>query len=218
MKEDAGPSFAIFGGGPEPEPQRLRPFLCPDALVIAADGGWRLCRDLGLRATVLVGDMDTLEPEEVEQAQNEGCQLHRYSSDKDQSDLELAILAAYRMGGQRMTILGALGGQWDHCLANLLAPLSLCRSLGVWARLVTAGAEIYLLDSGSYVLKVASGTRVSLAALSAEIHGLSLTGFTYPLQSAKLERQQTLGLANAVKDPVARVELTSGELLVTLIV
>lgn len=214
--QDAGPSFVIVGGGPEEEAAVFLPLL-RRSIVLAADGGWRLCRDLGVKAELVIGDMDTLFPDEVAQAQAQGSEIRRYPSEKDQSDLELAILAAHQLGARRLTVLGALGGQWDHCLTNLLAPLSLCQSLGVWGRLMTATAEIYLLDPGRYVLREKVGTRASLAALSAEVRGLSLHGFLYPLQKATLSRRQTLGLANAVQDSQAALSLNSGELLITLI-
>ena len=212
-----GPSFLVVAGGHEPNPQALGDTLPKGDIVIAADGGWRLCRKLRLAPSVLVGDMDTLTPEEVTQAESEGAEIRRYPSDKDQSDLEVAILTAHEMGARRMTLLGALGGQWDHCLANLLAPLSLCQSLGVWARLLTVGAEICLLEPGRYALSAETGTRVSLAALSDQVSGLSLDGFLYPLRGASLARRQTLGLANRIVTSPAVLSLQEGELLVTLV-
>lgn len=206
----------IVGGGPESEPA-LFSSLLQNAVVIAADGGWRQCHALGVVAAVLIGDMDTLTPDEVATAQSQGTEVRCFPSDKDQSDLELAILAAYQMGARRMTLLGALGGQWDHCLANLLAPLSLCQSLGVWGRLVTASAEIYLLHPGSYRLCDKAGCRISVSSLSQQVKGLTLRNFAYSLQNSSLARQQTLGLANTLTGPVATISLDSGELLLTIV-
>lgn len=111
--------------------------------------------------------------------------------------------------------MGALGGQWDHCLANLLAPLTRCLELGIWARLVTESAEIYLLEPGRYQAEARSGTRVSLAALAPQVSGLSLDGFRYPLRDSTLRRSQTRGLANSLIQPHASISLASGDLLVT---
>ncbi len=213
----ASPSFLVVAGGQEPKPERLRALLPPSSTVIAADGGWRLCQQLGLKTDLLVGDMDTLRPEEVEQARLEGTEVRRYPADKDESDLEIAILGAHAMGARKLSLLGALGGQWDHCLLNLLAPLSLCHSLGIWARLLTSDAEIYLLPPGNYRLTGQQGTRVSLAALSPLVEGLTLSGFLYPLEGATLARKQTLGLANAVREPQASLSLSAGEIMLVMI-
>lgn len=204
----------MVGGGPEPRPEALRP-LFEQANVIAADGGWRLCQALGVTPALLVGDMDTLTTEELEQAEAAGSLIARHPTDKDQSDLELAIEAAYERGARRITLVGALGGQWDHCLANLLAPLSRCRELDIWARLVTHTAEIYLLEPGEYLAEAQPGTRVSLAALTPEVSGLSLDGFKYPLDRSSLRRSQTRGLANSLTQTSAFISLGLGDLLLT---
>jgi len=43
----------------------------------------------------------------------------RYPVDKNETDLELAILYACELGCSRLRILGALGGRLDQTLANL---------------------------------------------------------------------------------------------------
>ena len=48
------------------------------------------------------------------------CRSSGPSSDKDESDTELAVLEAVRLGATRITVLGALGGpRLDHELANV---------------------------------------------------------------------------------------------------
>lgn len=215
QREDAGSSFVVVAGGPEENPTVFRGLL-ERSVVIAADGGWRHCQRLGIKPSLLIGDLDTLSSEEVSLAESEGTLVQRFSTDKDQSDLELALLAAHQMGARRLTILGALGGQWDHCLANLLAPLSLCYSLDIWARLITSSAEIYLLGPGHYKLIGSDGLRASFAALSEESSGITLEGFLYPLLQARMAREQTLGLANRVEQDPAFVRIGSGKLLFTL--
>jgi thiamine pyrophosphokinase len=182
---------------------------------VAADGGYRLLKALSIDCHILVGDFDTLSATEVEQAERAGCRVERYPVAKAKSDLELAIDLAYLAGATEVTFLGALGGQWDHCVANLLAPLTLCAEYGMWGRLLTSEAETYLIQ-GAVVLN-AQGQRVSLAALSNRVNGLSLVGMEYPLQDAELRRAQTLGLANCVSEETATIEFATGELLLTLI-
>lgn len=184
--------------------------------VIAADGGLRLCRTLGLRPALLIGDLDTVTEEEVAEAKAQGTEVKRHPPDKNESDLELAILAAQSMGARRTTLLGALGGQWDHCLANLLAPLTLCHRLGIWARLLTSTCEIYHLTKGIYEVTLPTDTRISLAALSDEIKDVHLEGFLYPLSGESLFRHQTRGLANQIVGSKAEVRLASGEALLTV--
>src|SRR4029079_6306556 len=93
--------------------------------VVAADGGLAAADALGLTPTVIVGDMDSAHAARVAAGGAEGVPVIRTTSDKDESDTELAVLEAVRLGATRITVLGALGGpRLDHGLANgwLLGP------------------------------------------------------------------------------------------------
>ena len=184
-------------------------------MTVAADGGWRLLERLNIPCHSLVGDFDTLDAREVSKAQEQGSHIKRFSSDKCQSDLELAIDEAAQLGAKKITIIGALGGEWDHCITNLLAPLSLCSERKIWARLLTDTAEIYLISEAVEVN--ALGRRVSLASVSSITESLSLIGFEYPLQQTNLRRSQTLCLANQINQEQARITFARGELLITVI-
>lgn len=205
----------VIAGGQEDDPDRVRRFIGPYQWAVAADGGYRLARRLGIECGLLVGDFDTLSASEVAEAESAGVVVERHRPDKDQSDLELAIAHALRMGATRVTLVGALGGAWDHCLVNLLSPLSMLAGEGSWGRLLTSEAEIYLCDREVEVR--APGRRVTLQALSPRVEGLTLEGFEYPLEGAVLGRHQTLGLANRAVEESARISLHTGELFLTVI-
>ncbi|MFN8630166.1 MAG: hypothetical protein U0838_07550 [Chloroflexota bacterium] len=78
--------------------------------VVAADGGFARSAALGLRPDVLVGDLDSLAPDGVAEAEASGARIVRRPTDKDESDAELALLEAVEMGATRITVLGAFGG------------------------------------------------------------------------------------------------------------
>ena len=205
----------IAAGGVEDRPGDTAALLGPTDLVLAADGGYRLLQKLNLTCDYLVGDFDTLSAEEVESAKQTGSVVRQFPADKAKSDLELAIEQAYQAQTTMVTLIGALGGEWDHCVANLLAPLSLCAEYGMWARLLTSQAQIYLTQGP--VRLEAVGKRVSLAALSESVEGLTLRGMEYALDEARLRRTQTLGLANRVLASAATIDFRQGELLVTVL-
>ena len=89
-------------------------------LVIAADGGWEKATAIGLLPDLLVGDADSLPEEKFAELAAAGVPIERSPAAKDESDTELAILAALRRGATHVTVLGALGGQrFDHAIANV---------------------------------------------------------------------------------------------------
>jgi thiamine pyrophosphokinase len=83
--------------------------------VIAADGGARHAARLGLTVDLWVGDGDSLDDAHVASLEAAGVPIRRARTDKDETDAELALLAALERGPARITVLGALGGErLDH--------------------------------------------------------------------------------------------------------
>jgi thiamine pyrophosphokinase len=88
-------------------------------LVIAADGGARNARALGLHVGRWVGDGDSIDARELAALEASGVPIERLPTAKDASDTEAALLAAAERADE-IVLLGALGGErLDHGLANL---------------------------------------------------------------------------------------------------
>src|SRR5215213_5669716 len=84
-------------------------------LVIAADGGARHALALGLKLDRWVGDGDSIDPADLAALAATGVAIDRVAADKDESDSELALLAAIGAGADAIVLLGALGGaRVDH--------------------------------------------------------------------------------------------------------
>ena len=105
--------------------------------VIAADGGARHAAALGVAIDLWVGDGDSIGEDALAALEAAGVPLERSPQDKDESDTELAIRAALRLGHDGVLILGALGGRIDHALANI----------GLLAMPELAGREAAILDA-----------------------------------------------------------------------
>jgi thiamine pyrophosphokinase len=183
-------------------------------LVIAADGGARHADGLGRRIDLWVGDGDSLGSAEVEALRTAGVPIQLSPVEKDESDTELAILAAAQSDASRVTIVGALGGaRVDHGLANvwLLGHAALA---GRRACLLDASARVRLFGPGEHDIAGRIGDIVSLFPFGGDADGLTTHGLRYPLNAEPLRSGSTRGLSN-VRDAVdARLSVRVGQVLV----
>jgi thiamine pyrophosphokinase len=184
-------------------------------LVIAADGGARLAAPLGLTIDRWVGDGDSLGSEQVEALRSAGIPVALAPPDKDESDTELAVIAAVEAGADDLVIVGALGGpRFDHALANV-ALLAHPVLRGHLARLVAPDARVTLVEGpASLPLEGREGDLVSLLPFGASVDGVTTEGLRYPLRDEPLESGPARGLSNVRSRASARVSLRAGRLLV----
>jgi thiamine pyrophosphokinase len=184
-------------------------------LVLAADGGLARARSIGLEPRFLVGDLDSLPEADAGDAERRGITILRAPVAKDESDTELALLEAVRLGATRITVLGAFGGpRLDHALANLwlLAHPGL---RGVEVVLLDARARASLVAGpGSRRLPGPVGATVSLLPAGGDAVGITTTGLRYPLRDEALLTGPARGLSNVRIEPGASVALRRGSLLV----
>jgi thiamine pyrophosphokinase len=196
-------------------------WLEPGARIIAADGGARHAGPLDLQIDRWVGDGDSLGAAGIRDLEAAGVPIELARPDKDESDTELAVLAARAMGATQLTVLGALGGpRVDHALANLgLLSMPELEPLGV--RLVAVDARVRRLlapaqDGGRARLDLAGrvGDLVSLLPIGADVEGVTTHGLAYHLEDEPLFAGRTRGLSNIRELPEAAVVLRRGQLLV----
>jgi len=207
----------VFANGalndPEPELDQVQ----PEDLLIAADGGLRHIRALGRQPDVIIGDLDSVEPEAVATLEAAGVEIQRYPARKDFTDLELALLLARERGADDILVLGALGLRWDMTLANLLLPAA-ARLAPARVRLIDGWQEISLLQAGRQVsLRGRAGDTVSLIPLSGDAHGVITHGLEYPLRDETLLFGATRGISNILLADEAHINLREGLLLCIVI-
>lgn len=187
-------------------------------LVVAADGGATKALAAGLVPDLVVGDGDSLGAAGLAGVRERGIPVELAAVAKEESDLELAVLAAVARGASRLTVLGALGGtRFDHALANawLLAHPALA---GRAAVLLDAATRVRLLDASaspaSAVLVGRVGDLVSLFPFGTDATGVATDGLSYPLRDEPLPLGPARGLSNVRSGSAARVSLRSGRLLI----
>jgi thiamine pyrophosphokinase len=200
----------IFANGVLNNLQDVHDIILPDDLIIAADGGMTHCRTLGIKPSIVIGDLDSLDPDYLKSLQTSGTKIIRYPINKDQTDLELALHKALDLGYDEILVLGALGARWDMTIANLLLPAA-SEFSKVTIRLIDGHQEIILLRGrGELIFNGKKGDMLSIVPLGQDAYGVTLRGLKYPLEDDVLKFGATQGISNVLIDNTATVYLKKG--------
>lgn len=210
------PAAVIVAGGPAPPVAWARPLLEKASLLFCADSGLHLCLACGLQPDMLVGDLDSVGPEQLSRLPTLRYGVEHHRSDKDESDLDLTLRALSRHWQGPVDILAALGGRLDHALFNVCAILFQGRGLGLQTRLLEPDLLVYPLEQDLLELHELTGSTCSILPLGGELKGVYLEGFRYGLQGETLGHRQTRGLSNQIESPQASIRAESGQALVVI--
>jgi thiamine pyrophosphokinase len=203
----------VFAGGDRPQRGAVADLAHAD-FVVAADSGVEHALALGWRVDLVVGDLDSADPAAIERATAAGAAVERYPTDKDATDLELALEAARHRGCHRVVVVGGHGGRLDHFLANaLLLASPAFSSLRVEARV--GSADVVVVRDHA-VLPGRVGDLCSLLAVGGPALGVRTEGLRFPLDGDDLLPGSTRGVSNELVDAVASVSLGDGVLLAVL--
>jgi thiamine pyrophosphokinase len=205
-------AIVVAGGHAAPEDAAR---LSGAAMVIAADSGAAWLTSVGATPDLVIGDMDSIEPELLDRLARDGVAIERHPSAKDASDAELAVARAVADGADEIVMLGGLGGErLDHELANLLL-LADPRWAAIRLRLVRGATTVRGLHAGQTLeVEGPAGSSVTLLPIGGDARGISTAGLRYPLTGETLRIGQSRGLSNEVERPPASVALEGGTLLV----
>jgi thiamine pyrophosphokinase len=183
-------------------------------LIVAADAAAEWLQAIGIVPDLAVGDFDSAFEGAPERLVSAGVALRMVPSDKDSTDLELAVAEARTAGATSLTITAAFSLRLDHTLAALGL---LARTADLSSEAREPGFTAWALDGGSrhsVELPLEAGALVSIVALLGPAHGVTLTGMAYPLDDAEVPAASGLGISNSVVSTPAGVAVASGSLLV----
>jgi thiamine pyrophosphokinase len=181
-------------------------------LVIAADGGLRHALALDLIPDLVIGDLDSADPAMLAHAQKQGATVQAFPAGKDETDLELALIAAAQRDGGPIRIVGAVGDRLDQTLGNITL-LALPPLRGHDVRLVSGKQTTWLAYPGQTVIAGQPGDTLSLIPVEAEATGIITENLAYPLRHETLAFGPARGMSNVLLASDARVTFESGLLL-----
>lgn len=180
-----------------------------DDFIIAVDGGFNHMKRLGLLPKLILGDFDS---SNYEKALESKVEIHKYNSDKNATDGEIAIDYVIEKGFDEVTIIGALGNRMDHMLSNIymlekLADAGINGTIKGYKNEIKFVNDRLILNKGKY-------KHFSLQAISEMVSGLSIKNSRYELYNADLKRTESLGISNEFLTDTVEISLKSGKAIV----
>ena len=197
----------IFAGGDPVSKNTVDMEFLNGAFVISADKGYELADSLGMTSDLIIGDFDSAKS--VPQVGN----IKKYPSEKDDTDLMLAVKSGLDKGCSKFIIYGATGGRLDHMIGNIQTLMYLV-SNGAEGSIVSDSEIVQLLAVGSYCIPKREGFSLSLAAYSEKVEQLCISGAKYNVSDCCLTNGFPLGISNEIIEDFARINFKKGVLLV----
>lgn len=179
--------------------------------LVAVDGGLRHLETLGVIPDLLIGDLDSVTPAQLERLSGGKTRVLKFPVEKDETDLELALLEMTRRDMKEIIILGALGGRIDQTLANIFL-LALPELADLDVRILTRDEEIFLIHKAT-TIHGSKGDLVSLIAFNGDVVGVITSGLQFPLKAETLRFNRSRGISNRMLAETAEVRVREGALL-----
>ena len=177
----------------------------PGDLLIAADGGLRHVRALGLEPDVILGDFDSLGYIPM------GGQV--FPVEKDDTDAMLAVRLGLERGFREFFLYGGLDGRrLDHTVANFQT-LQFLADRDATGYLLGRDYAVTVIKEESVCFPPDSGGILSLFCLGPDAEGVTLTGLQYPLENGTFSCGFPLGVSNHFTGRQARITVKKGSLL-----
>jgi len=182
-------------------------------MCIAADSGIDHAMALGRVPELVVGDLDSASEDGLAWAAEMGARIDRHPADKDETDLELAMVAAVSTRPTRVVVAAIGGGRFDHLIANIAVLTD--RRYDVDNVQIDALVDTSLLSvvHRTRVLRGEIGEPVSLLPMHGDAGGVTTTGFGFPLSGERLRSGSSRGVSNYFASEAGTVTVESGTLL-----
>lgn len=206
--------FAILAGGPKEFVPDDNLFYEKDIQWIGVDRGTYHLLQRNIIPIHAFGDFDSVSDKEKTWMMKSGITMSSFSSEKDQTDLELAITWVLQQRPEKVFIFGATGGRLDHCMMNIhLLIKGLEQDIDI--SLIDKQNIIFMKPPGHYYLKYSHMYKyLSFLPLSSRIENLTLTGVKYPLHNQELRIGDSLCISNEIIQEEASYSFTHGTIIV----
>lgn len=176
--------------------------LIENSTKIAVDSGISTAFFLDVTPDILVGDLDSADKAMIDPMQIEVLQ---YPSEKDDTDLMIAIKYAVERGADNVQIIGGMYGRIDHTLANLMA-LYYMRDHNCEANITDGYNRVRIIKDERIVVKKLY-KYISLIPIEGDLTSVYIKGLKYELTNANISLKMPITISNEFKEDTGSGEI-----------
>lgn len=178
----------------------------PD-FIIAVDRGADHLNKIGIKADLLIGDLDSISDDLKAMYKDKILKL---KVEKDDTDTAVALDYAIKNNADEIRIYASVGSRFDHTLGNVLI-LKRALNSNIKCKLINEQNEIEL-HSKSFIFENMIGSTTSFFAMDEDVI-ITLKGFHYPLNEYRLNKYDPIAISNKVEKERAEVLFSGGNVL-----
>jgi len=210
-------TVVICAGGPKGELVDFKQLMNLDEVIyIGADRGALHLLQSGITPAEAVGDFDSLSQGEYDFVKSKVDGIVPVSSDKDETDTDLALVKALTFQPVQIYLTGVTGGRLDHFMAVLNSVYRFqSANSHVTFTIINKWNEIFLLTPGDHTLsKKMHFPYISFFGFQGTVTHISLTGMKYDVDNEMIEIGDSRFTSNELLNEEGSISFTSGICLV----
>lgn len=197
-------------GGHAPDPHVLDR-LPTTRHVVCADSGLDHALSLDLSPSVLIGDMDSVDPRNLIRARSSACTVIEHSTDKDKTDTELALAHVVSAGHKHLHLVWGGGDRIDHVL-GVIAALAHPRLSALTQVTAWIGRDRFdvVHEGRSCLIDLPIGTTLSLVCLGGTSAVVSTRGLRWNVLKGPITSDSARGVSNVTASDSSGIVVHSG--------
>ena len=168
----------------------------------------------GFPVNLAIGDFDSLSAEEFSAVSAYADELHKSPTEKNDTDLELAVLSVltkFQNNIEEILILGAIGGRFDHQIQIFYLPLQ-NRFSDIVDKIILRNEtnSIRFVAAGQYnLVKEPQMTYLAFASLT-PVKALAIKGAKYELADMDFDRNLSLSSNEFINEQPVTLSFKKG--------
>tara|TARA_A100001234_G_scaffold65265_1_gene56859 strand:+ start:218 stop:832 length:615 start_codon:yes stop_codon:yes gene_type:complete len=173
--------------------------------IIAVDSGVEHLLNLSLDPNTLIGDLDSISKKSLDEVKKNGVKILAFSSNKDQTDFELALNYLEEAEKSKVYIIGGESGEIDHLISIFL----LIPSKSFFENIIWLYGDKRIIFRQKIELNIKKLTKFSIIPLS-DLTNLSIDGAEWNLDNKDIQFGETLTLRNNTNEEQLNIRCDKG--------